>query len=67
VKLLTEKELAKELAISLATLRRRRAEGRPPLFVIIGASVRYRKEDIDAFIQSSVKPITGKEVSNDYL
>jgi predicted DNA-binding transcriptional regulator AlpA len=63
MKLITEPELAKQLAVSLATLRRRRTEGRPPQWVKIGASVRYRQEDVDAFIQSSLAPITGKGVN----
>jgi predicted DNA-binding transcriptional regulator AlpA len=61
--LLTEKEVSELLSISLATLRRRRTEGRPPRFVKIGASVRYRTEDIDAFIQSSVIAVSGEEAA----
>lgn len=55
--LLNEKEASELLSISLATLRRRRTEGRPPRFVKIGSSVRYRAEDLDAFIQSSLSPV----------
>jgi predicted DNA-binding transcriptional regulator AlpA len=50
--LLTEREAAEQLSLSLATLRRRRCEGRPPKWIKIGASVRYRSEDLEAFIQS---------------
>jgi predicted DNA-binding transcriptional regulator AlpA len=61
--LLTERQVAERLSVSLATLRRRRCEGRPPAFVKIGASVRYRTEDIDAFVESSLACATGKEIS----
>jgi predicted DNA-binding transcriptional regulator AlpA len=61
--LLTDKETAETLAVSLATLRRRRTEGRPPQFVKIGASVRYRAEDLDDFVQSSLVPATEKEAA----
>jgi predicted DNA-binding transcriptional regulator AlpA len=61
--LLTEKEVSELLSISLATLRRRRTEGRPPQFVKIGASVRYRTEDIDAFVQSSLACTTEEEIA----
>jgi excisionase family DNA binding protein len=50
--LLTETEAAERLRVSLATLRRRRCEGRAPAYIKVGASVRYRVEDLDAFIES---------------
>jgi predicted DNA-binding transcriptional regulator AlpA len=52
--LMTEKEAAEKLAVSLATLRRRRLERRPPDWVKIGASVRYKVEDLESFIESCV-------------
>ena len=55
--LLNEREASELLSISLATLRRRRTEGRPPRFVKIGSSVRYRMEDVEAFIQSALSPV----------
>jgi predicted DNA-binding transcriptional regulator AlpA len=58
--LLTEKQAAERLSLSLATLRRRRMERRPPGFVKIGASVRYRPEDVEAFIEASVVKGGGK-------
>jgi predicted DNA-binding transcriptional regulator AlpA len=61
--LLTEKDASELLSLSLATLRRRRTEGRPPRFVKIGASVRYRAEDLDDFVQSSLVPATEKEAA----
>jgi predicted DNA-binding transcriptional regulator AlpA len=49
--LLREKEVAEILKVSLATLRRRRCEGRPPTVTRIGTSVRYAESDIQAFIE----------------
>jgi predicted DNA-binding transcriptional regulator AlpA len=48
--LLTEQELAKQLSVSLASVRRWRINGRGPLFVKVGVSVRYRPEDIEAWL-----------------
>jgi excisionase family DNA binding protein len=48
--LLTEQELAKRLNVSLASVRRWRINGRGPLFVKVGALVRYRPEDVDAWL-----------------
>jgi len=62
--LLTEKEVAQRLSLSLANLRRRRSQGRPPRWVKIGASVRYRSEDLDAFINASLVPVTNDQLTN---
>jgi excisionase family DNA binding protein len=48
--LLTEQQLAKQLNVSLASVRRWRVNGRGPLFVKVGALVRYRPEDVDAWL-----------------
>jgi predicted DNA-binding transcriptional regulator AlpA len=50
--LLNETQVAEQLGVSLATLRRRRSEGRPPNFLRIGTSVKYRPEDIDDFLEA---------------
>jgi excisionase family DNA binding protein len=56
--LLTEKEAAQRLGLSVSTLQQRRFRGRPPVFVRLGKSVRYRPEDLDAFVaQSRVNPL----------
>jgi predicted DNA-binding transcriptional regulator AlpA len=48
-----EKEVSRKFNISLAALRRWRYEGRGPKFVkLAGVAVRYREEDLDAWIQS---------------
>lgn len=52
-KLLTEDEAAKELRMSPATLATWRCTGRYPLrFIRMGRSVRYRMQDLEAFIRS---------------
>jgi excisionase family DNA binding protein len=48
--LLTEQELAKRLNVSLASIRRWRINGRGPLFLKVGALVRYRPEDVEAWL-----------------
>lgn len=44
---LTEKDVAKQINVSLASLRRWRLERRGPRFVKVGALVRYRPEDLE--------------------
>lgn len=48
--LLTEKEVAKLLRVSVATIRRRRRAGLPPEWIKLNASVRYRRETVQRFI-----------------
>ena len=47
---LTEKEVAKQIRVSLASLRRWRLVQRGPRFVKVGALVRYRPEDLDEWM-----------------
>lgn len=59
--LLTEEDVARELNLSLASLRRWRLEKRGPQFIKVGSLVRYRPEDIEAWLLSlptggSIKP-----------
>lgn len=60
--LLTEDVVAKELNVSLASLRRWRLEKRGPRFIKVGSLVRYKPEDIEIWLASlptggSTKPI----------
>jgi hypothetical protein len=48
--LMTEADLSKELRVSIALLRRWRLEKRGPLFIKVGALVRYRPEDIQSWL-----------------
>jgi predicted DNA-binding transcriptional regulator AlpA len=54
--LLNERELATTCGISVLTLRKWRSLRRGPRFLKIGSLVRYRPEDVDAWInrQSAV-------------
>jgi predicted DNA-binding transcriptional regulator AlpA len=49
---LREKDLAALLAVSVATLRAWRLRGKGPRYVKIGSAVRYRQEDINAWLDS---------------
>ncbi len=49
----TDIEAASLLGISVATMRRWRLLGRGPRFRKLGGSVRYFREDIEAFIASA--------------
>lgn len=48
--LLNERELATACGISVLTLRKWRSLRRGPRFLKIGSLVRYRPEDVDAWI-----------------
>ena len=48
--LMTEEQVAKQLSVSLASVRRWRLERRGPLFVKVGTLVRYRPEDIESWL-----------------
>ena len=52
--LIREREAARVLAVSYATLRRWRYLGRGPRFYRIGRCVRYRKEDVEHFVTNQV-------------
>ena len=44
--LLTEEDVAKQLHVSVASLRRWRIERRGPQFIKVGSLVRYRPEEL---------------------
>jgi hypothetical protein len=48
--LLTEEDVAKQLHVSVASLRRWRLERRGPQFIKVGALVRYRPEELEAWL-----------------
>ncbi|HEV3199336.1 MAG TPA: helix-turn-helix domain-containing protein [Bryobacteraceae bacterium] len=50
--LLTETEVAKQLHVSLAALRKWRVLNRDPQFLKIGSLVRYRQADINQWLES---------------
>jgi hypothetical protein len=45
--LLTEEQVAEQLHVSVASLRRWRLERRGPQFIKVGSLVRYRPEDLE--------------------
>jgi len=49
---LNEREVAAVLAVSVASIRRWRLLNQGPRFLKIGASVRYRPEDVEAWLHS---------------
>lgn len=63
-KLLTEKQAGELLGWSTATLQNRRWKGQPPSYVRLGRSIRYRIEDIEAFLdEHTVEPRQHEEAS----
>jgi excisionase family DNA binding protein len=48
--LLTETEVAKQLRVSLAALRKWRVMKRGPQFLKVGSLVRYRQADVDQWL-----------------
>lgn len=56
--LLTTKEAARELRVSKPTLEAWRCRGGGPAFVKFGRAVRYRREDLDKFLISSLRSNT---------
>jgi len=56
--LLNEHEAAQFLGLSVFTLRAWRSKRRGPAFVKLGRSVRYRSDDLEAFLnEAAVEPI----------
>lgn len=54
IDLITEDEAAAILGLKKATLQQRRWQKQPPAYVKIGRFVRYRMEDIAAYLDSCV-------------
>jgi predicted DNA-binding transcriptional regulator AlpA len=50
MELLDEKQVAKLLRVSLASVRRWRQQKVGPTYIKAGACVRYRREDVDAWL-----------------
>jgi predicted DNA-binding transcriptional regulator AlpA len=51
-KLLTEQSVADNVGLSVASVRRWRLLGKGPKYIKIGAAVRYRPEDLWAWLES---------------
>ena len=59
-KLFTERELARDLGVSVSTVRKWRASARGPRFAKLAGAVRYREPDVQAWLESRV---TGGDTS----
>jgi predicted DNA-binding transcriptional regulator AlpA len=51
---LTDHDVAKQLGLSVATLRAWRLKGKGPRFVRFGRAVRYLAADVERFVEASV-------------
>jgi excisionase family DNA binding protein len=49
-RLLTQQQLADELEVSVRTLERWRQQGTGPAFIRVGRSPRYRRADLDPWL-----------------
>jgi excisionase family DNA binding protein len=49
--LLTQHQLAEELQVSVRTLERWRQEGTGPAYIQVGRAPRYRRADVDAWLE----------------
>jgi predicted site-specific integrase-resolvase len=56
--LMTQQEVAALFDISMPVLANWRCAGKGPKFVKLGGRVKYRRDDIEAFIGSSVRQST---------
>jgi predicted DNA-binding transcriptional regulator AlpA len=57
--LVTERDVARMTGLSLASIRRWRVHRQGPKFLKIGAAVRYRPEDVAAWLES--RPTGGEQ------
>ena len=57
--LLTERDVSKQLCVSLGSLRRWRMLRQGPPFIKVGPLVRYRPEDVEAWLSS--QPMGGSD------
>ena len=63
--LLTQRDLAALTKLSPRTIERLRCVGGGPKFVRVRGSIRYRIEDVEAWIASRVVANTSEELSHD--
>jgi hypothetical protein len=64
--LLTQREAASALRLSERTLERWRVQGIGPRYARFPHSIRYRQQDLDAYIASRVVSSTSQEIRNDH-
>ena len=61
MRLLTEVQVEQEYGLRVGTLRKWRCVGGGPIFLKIGRSVRYTREDIEAFLQAARRKSTSDD------
>ena len=61
--LMTQDEVSALFDISLPVLANWRSAGKGPKFVKLGGRVKYRKADVEAFINSSVRQSTTETIA----
>jgi len=52
-RLLTPDEVAELLAVSVSALAQMRSQGDGPAYVLVGRRVRYRRTDLDAYVEQN--------------
>ena len=63
--LLTQRDAARLLTLSQRTLERMRLHGNGPRYCKLGGSVRYREEDLAAWINTRVVTSTSQPLKED--
>jgi predicted DNA-binding transcriptional regulator AlpA len=61
----TERQVAEQLGLSVATLRAWRHRGRGPRFLRLGRSVRYLPSDLEDFVRASAVDTQSDSSSDD--
>jgi excisionase family DNA binding protein len=62
---LTERQVAEQLGLSVATLRAWRHRGKGPRFLRLGRSVRYLPSHVDEFVRASAVDTQSNSSSDD--
>ena len=62
---LTERQVAEQLGLSVATLRAWRHRGKGPRFLRLGRSVRYLPADVEEFVRASAVDTQSDSSSDD--
>lgn len=60
----TSKQAAHYLTCAASTLAKRRVNGSGPLFTRIGRSIRYRRQDLDAWMEGRLSASTSERNSD---
>jgi len=61
--LLTQREAAAVLRLSERTIERMRVQGNGPRFVRLNHSIRYRQQDLDAYVAARVVASTSEKAN----